>query len=294
MRRVALAVCLATLSTAAFAAPTPEEAFKASLVDDNKDWSQTPHAILKIQDAAYLGEGQAAELVGAKGHPESFKWLPWNNGIFEFGVLKASVEHGHPVITMGGKVYSDKEIAKGIAIDKDIDVQGAQTQVNAGVIGARFMIYNQQNPDAKAFKGVDYFPYDPSYVVTASFTPDPKLPGHAFTTSRGTTKQFFHAGDASFTLNGKRFTLPFYAGDAKNIMTLAAFFTDGLTGKGTYGSGRYVDIDVKSYPPKTFQIDFNYAYNPNCSRSHFFTCPIAIDNLGTEVKAGERDPHLAH
>jgi hypothetical protein len=288
MRRIALAVCLAALSTVAFAAPTPEEAFKASLVDDNKDWAQTPHAILKIQDAAYLGEGQSSNLIGAKGNPGSWHW---GGGA---GVLTASVKNGKPVINMGGKTYSDAEIAKGIAIDKDIDVQGAQTQVNAGVMGVRFMIYNQQNPDAKAFKGVDYFPYDPAYVVTASFTPDPKLPGHAFTTSRGTTKQFFHAGDASFTLNGKHFTLPFYSGDAKNITTLAAFFTDGLTGKGTYGSGRYVDIDVKPYPPKTFQIDFNYAYNPNCSRSHFFTCPIAIDNLGTEVKAGERDPHLAH
>jgi uncharacterized protein (DUF1684 family) len=41
-------------------------------------------------------------------------------------------------------------------------------------------------------------------------------------------------------------------------------------------------------------VDFNYAYNPNCSRSRFYTCPIATDNLDTEIKAGERDPHMAH
>lgn len=288
MRRIALAACLATFATVAFAAQTPEEAFKASLVEDNKDWAEKPHAILKIQDAAYLGEGQSSNLIGTKGNPASWHW---GSGA---GVLTASVKGGHPVIVMNGKTYSEAEIAKGIPIDKDIDVVGAQTQVSAGVIGARFMIFNQNNPDAKAFKGVDYFAYNPAYVVTATYTPDPKLQPHAFTTSRGTTKQFFRAGSASFTLNGKHFTLPFYAGDPKNITSLAAFFTDGLTGKGAYGSGRYVDIDVKSYPPKTFQIDFNYAYNPNCARSHFFTCPIAIDNLDTEVKAGERDPHLAH
>ena len=283
--RLVLAIAAAAL---VLGAATPEQAFKASLIDDNKAWSQTPHAILKIQDAAYLGEGQSASLIGAKGKPSSYHW---GQGA---GLLTASVKGGKPVIVKDGKTYTDAEIAKGIPVDTDIDIVGAQTQVQAGVIGARFMIYNQKNPDALAFKGVDYFAYDPSYVVTATFKPDPKLPPHAFKTSRGTTKQFFHAGDATFTLNGKTMTLPFYTSDQGKIASLAAFFTDGLTGKVTYGAGRYVDIDVKDYPPKTFQIDFNYAYNPNCARSRFFTCPVAIDNLDTEVKAGEKDPHKGH
>jgi hypothetical protein len=283
--RLAFAIGFAAL---AIAAATPEQAFKASLIDDNKAWAQTPHAILKIQDAAYLGEGQSSNLIGTRGNAASYHW---GSGA---GVLIASVKNGKPVIVKDGKTYSDEEIAKGIPVDADIDVQGAPTQVNAGVIGARFMVYNQKNPDAQAFKGVDYYPYNTAYIVTATFKPDPKLPPHAFKTSRGTSKQFFHAGDASFTLNGKTMMLPFYTSDAKKIESLAAFFTDGLTGKETYGAGRYVDVDVKAYPPKTFVIDFNYAYNPNCSRSRFFTCPIAIDNLDTEIKAGERDPHRAH
>ncbi|HEY1632798.1 MAG TPA: DUF1684 domain-containing protein [Rhizomicrobium sp.] len=288
--RIVLALAAAALS---IAAATPEQAFKASLIDDNKAWAQTPHAILKIQDAAYLGEGQSSSLIGAKGKPSSYHWGPTPKDMGA-GVLTALVKNGHPVIVKDGKTYSDAEIAKGILIDTDIDVSGAQTQVNAGVIGARFMIFNQKNPDALSFKGVDYYPYNPAYIITATFTPDPKLPPHAFKTSRGTTKQFFHAGDATFALNGKTMTLPFYTSDQGKIASLAAFFTDGLTGKETYGAGRYVDIDVKAYPPKSFQIDFNYAYNPNCARSRFFTCPVAIDNLDTEVRAGEKDPHKAH
>ncbi len=212
------------------------------------------------------------------------------------GALTARVTNAHPVIVKDGKTYGDADIGKGIAVDLGIDIAGAQTQVSAGVIGARIMVYNQQNADAKQFKGVDYFAYDPHYIVTGRFTPDPARPGRAFKTSRGTTKQFFHVGDAALVLNGKSVTLPFYAdsNDPAKITTLAAFFTDGLTGKGAYGSGRYVDIDIKSFPPKTVTVDFNYAYNPNCSRSHFFTCPIATDNLNTEIRAGERDPHMAH
>jgi len=275
------------------AVQTPQQLWQASLADDNKGWAGAPHAVLKIQDAAYLGEGESATLVGIKGKPDSWHWVA---GTSVSGALTANVKGGHPIVVKDGKTYGDAEIAKGIAVDTDVDIAGAQTQVNAGVIGARLFVYNQQNADAKAFKGLDYFPYDPSYVVTGRFTPDPARPGRAFKTSRGTTKEFFHVGDTSLVLNGKTVTLPFYAdsNDPSKIATLAAFFTDGLTGKGAYGSGRYVDVDIKKFPPQSVTVDFNYAYNPNCSRSRFFTCPIATDNLDTEIKAGERDPHMAH
>ncbi len=112
-------------------------------------------------------------------------------------------------------------------------------------MGVRVLVYNQLRADALSFKGVDYFPYDPAYRVALTFRPDPKLPPRIFRTSRGTDKQFFHAGDGTFTLKGKTFTLPFYAdgNDPKKIAELSAFFVDDLTGKGTYGAGRYVDID---------------------------------------------------
>jgi len=83
--------------------------------------------------------------------------------------------------------------------------------------------------------------------------------------------------------------------DPKKIKDFSAFFTDQLTGKGAYGSGRYVDVsDFGAFPPSAIAIDFNEAYNPNCARSPFFTCPIAVDNIPLPMKVGERDPHLAH
>src|SRR6202012_626943 len=122
---------------------------------------------------------------------------------------------------------------KHLPVDPDVDVIGYQPQVSAGVMGVRVLVYNQKRADALNFTGVDYFPYDPAYRVSASFKPDPKLPPRVFHTSRGTDKQFFHAGDATFTLKGKTFTLPFYAGDndPKKIDEASAFFLDDLTGK---------------------------------------------------------------
>lgn len=287
---------LASLAVASMAttspAKTPEETWKAELADANNGWAHNHFAVLKIQDAAYLRDGDTSTLVGTRGKPESYKWM---KGTQVKGVLIAGVRAGHPFVVKDKQLYSEAEIGKGIPVDGDVDIRGAQTQVDAGVIGARIMIFNQQAKAAKEFKGVDFFGYDPSYRVTAAFKVDPARPARVFRTSRGTDKQFFHAGDASFTLKGKSVTLPFYADDRNTIASMSAFFIDGLTGSETYGAGRYVDVgSFGAFPPKTVTIDFNEAYNPNCARSPFFTCPVATDVIALAVKAGERDPHKAH
>jgi uncharacterized protein (DUF1684 family) len=289
---LALLIALAGIA-AAPAAKSPEQEWRDGIADANKDWSKIPHAILKIQDAAYLGEGQHATLTGIKGKPDSYRW----SQSAAPGILTVSFHAGKMSAVMGGKTLDDAALKKSVPIDANIDIQGFPTQVSAGVIGVRVMLYNQLRADALTFKGVDYFPYDASYRITATFKPDPRLPPRVFRTSRGTDKQFFHAGDATFTLHGKTFTLPFYAdgNDPRKITDMSAFFMDDLTGKGTYGAGRYVDIDsFGAFPPKTATIDFNDAYNPNCSRSAFYTCPVATDAIGMEVRAGEKDPHAAH
>jgi hypothetical protein len=263
------------------------------IVEANIAWSKAPHAILKIQDAAYLGEGQHATLLGTKGKPETYHWSQTTAP----GLLTVTYRGGKLTGLMGGKSLDDATLMKSLPIDTNIDIQGFPTQVSAGVMGVRVLIYNQLRADALNFKGVDYFKYDPTYRVTATFKPDLKLPPRVFRTSRGTDKQFFHAGDATFTLHGKSFTLPFYAGDndPKKITDFSAFFMDDLTGKVTYGAGRYVDVaDFGAFPPKTVIIDFNFAYNPNCARSAYFTCPVSTDTVAMEVRAGEKDPHTAH
>lgn len=283
---------LAMLSIAASAAvSSTEQAWKKELADANDAWAHKHFAILKIQDAAYLRDGDVATLIGSRGKPDSYHWTKGKAA----GVLTATVVNGHPSVTMAGRTYAEDEIGKGIPVDTDVDIKGAPTQVDAGVIGARIMVFNQQAKPAKDFKGVDFFAYDPSYRVIAQFKDDPKHPPRVFRTSRGTDKQFYHAGDATFMLKGKSVTLPFYADDSGKIAEMSAFFVDDLTGKETYGAGRYVDVaEFGAYPPKTVTIDFNEAYNPNCARSPFFTCPVATDVVALAVRAGERDPHQAH
>lgn len=286
-----LAMPLLLLSATAMAA-TPQQVWTQGIAAQNKDYAQIPHAMLKIQDSAYLGEGQAAVLTGRKADPASWHWRPQGDG-----PLKVTYRGGKLAATWNGKPVDSAVIAKSLAIDTDVDVAGQPTQVGAGVPGWRLFLYNQKAIAARDFKGVSYYPYDPAFRVTATFKPDPRLPPRVFRTSRGTDKQFFHAGDAAFALKGKTVTLPFYADsrDPRQITDMSAFFTDGLTGRGAYGAGRYNDVEgFGRFPPRRVTIDFNNSYNPNCARSAHFTCPVAVDAIPLDVTAGERDPHLAH
>lgn len=290
-----LVLRLALATQAAVAAPaTPVEVWNNGIAEQNKDYAQVPHAMLKIQDAVYLSDGESASLQGRREHPASWRWAKKADAS---SVLQITLQHGKPTVTRNGKPEDPSLIPKGLSLGKDIDAAGQPTQVGAGIPGWRIFLYNQDNPAAKAFTGVSYFPYDSSFRVSGQFIADKALPARVFRTSRGTDKQFFHAGDAHFTLKGKSMTLPFYAESNKpaEITEMSAFFTDGLTGKGTYGAGRYVDIDgFGRYPPAHVVIDFNLTYNPNCARSPYFTCPVAVDSVPVAVTAGERDPHAAH
>jgi uncharacterized protein (DUF1684 family) len=290
---VIFAAALAATALAA-ATPSPQQVWQKGIDDENTDYAKTPHAMLKIQDSAYLHDGDTAVLTGQTGNPASYRW---SHDPKAHGVLTVALKAGKIAVTKNGAAVSEDALTKNIPIAKDVDVEGQPTQVDAGVMGWRIFVFNQQNPAAKDFKGVSYYPYDASYRVSAAFTPDPKLPPRVFRTSRGTDKQFYHVGDAHFVLQGKAIRLPFYAGenDPKKIGDMSAFYTDGNTGKGAYGAGRYVDVgDFGAFPPKTVTIDFNNAYNPNCARSAHFTCPIATDHIQLAMNAGERDPHMAH
>ena len=273
------------------AGPTPEMVWRQGIADQNKFYAHVPHAMLKIQDTIYLGDGQSAVLEGRKGQPGSWRW---NNKAGAKGPLILSVKDGKIAILLHGASIAAPQLQKSILVDVGIDVMGEPTQVGAGVEGWRIFVFNQQHPAAKSFKPVSYFPYDRAFRVEARFVPDLKLPLRIFMTSRGTDKQFFHAGDAIFRLKGKEVRLPFYTSGskAKGVTDMSAFFNDELSNRGVYGAGRYVDVaGFGAFPPKNVTIDFNNAYNPNCALSPHFTCPLAVDVIPVAMRAGERDPH---
>jgi uncharacterized protein (DUF1684 family) len=256
---------------------------------ENAAWATNEFAILKIDDAVYLNEGESARLDSRKQKMLQYKWTLGKTRSAHFAI---TFKDGQALVLNKGKYESFAvEKIQRVNLQPGIDVRFALTQVKPGVNGLRVMVYNQGHPLARDFKGLEHFPYDPNAVVEATFEASPGAEGVDFQTSRGWLKRINRVGYASFTLMGKPIKLGMFSDekDPAKVKQLSMFFLDELSGKETYGVGRYVDIDVDGLP-KTFTIDFNRAYNPNCARSPHYNCPFAVEKLPVALRAGEKIP----
>jgi hypothetical protein len=265
-------------------------AWEAWRADENAAWGSNEFAILKIDDAVYLNEGQSAWLGNKKQKVLQYAWHLAGKPARD--ALRIAHKGGKAEVTYQGKTETltlDK--MQRVAVMPGIDVRFALTQVNPGVNGLRVMVYNQANPLARNFHRLDHFAYDPNAVVEATFEPAPSIEGVDFQTSRGWLKRINRAGYASFTLMGTPVKLAMYTDetDPKAVKQLSVFFLDELSGKETYGVGRYLDVEVNGLPSK-LTIDFNRAYNPNCARSPHYNCPYATDKIPLALRAGEKIP----
>lgn len=145
--------------------------------------------------------------------------------------------------------------------------------------------------DLKLFKELDFFPIDTNFIVTAKlkFFKDSKTFKMQTNTDRLPIYKTY--ASATFTLKGKEFVLNIYQNE-KLLQTtefedyLFLPFTDKTNGNGSYGGGRYMDLEI----PKgdTMVIDFNQAYNPSCAYNEKYSCPIPpkANDLNIEIKAG--------
>ncbi|MEY8848474.1 DUF1684 domain-containing protein [Psychroserpens sp. XS_ASV72] len=148
-----------------------------------------------------------------------------------------------------------------------------------------------KDKDRKAFKGLDFFKFDSSYVVKAKIkrTPDTQWFDMKTTTSRVSPQRTF--GVLTFELNGETHQLNVYQG--KEIMQREGLgdylflpFLDDTNGEESYGGGRYIDLRIPE--SDTIEIDFNKAYNPYCAYNDKYSCPIVPreNYLALEIRAG--------
>lgn len=145
--------------------------------------------------------------------------------------------------------------------------------------------------DLKAFEGLDFFPYDSTFVVKATLkrTPDTEWFDMKTTTDRLSKERVF--GILTFDLKGKQFQLNVYQGE--ELMNTEGFedylffpFMDHTNGSSTYGGGRYIDLKIPE--GDSLELDFNSAYNPYCAYNEKFSCPIVPSEnyIDVEITAG--------
>jgi len=135
------------------------------------------------------------------------------------------------------------------------------------------------------FHGIEAFPANEEYRVTAKFVADPrKIP---ITNIVGQTEPEESPGSVVFQLHGQEYRLRPVLDDPGS-QNLFFIFRDQTSRKETYGAGRFLDTD----PPRDGKVvlDFNKAYNPPCAFTPYATCPLPPkeNQLAVRIEAGEK------
>jgi uncharacterized protein (DUF1684 family) len=153
-----------------------------------------------------------------------------------------------------------------------------------------------KDDDFAKFVGLNYYPVDKNFRVTATLTRTPSENWFQMPTSSGKAKKFVKFGILEFKINGKPFVLSVYQIDPAISAKYPEYadllfvpFKDLTSRTETYAGGRY--IDVRMPKGNTVILDFNLAYNPNCAYGgEKWNCPIppSENSLNVAITAGEK------
>jgi uncharacterized protein len=150
-----------------------------------------------------------------------------------------------------------------------------------------------EKEDIASFTGLNYFPFNPDYKVTGTFVKYKKRKAFRMPTTTSRLPEYIRYGEIHFDIKEEKLVLPVYQNKEINKKPgyenyLFLPFTDLTNGEETYEVGRYIDFRMPK--GKEVQIDFNMAYNPYCSYSSKYSCPIPPkeNSLNIRVEAGEK------
>ena len=145
--------------------------------------------------------------------------------------------------------------------------------------------------DLKNFRGLDFFTYDSTYLVTAKLTKTPKEKPFMMLTTTDMVVEYIKYGTVSFELLNNQYSLDIYKNleDPNERDNLFLPFLDDTNGNESYGGGRYINLSIPQ--GDNLIIDFNSAFNPYCVYDEKYSCPIVPreNYIPLEIKAGVKN-----
>ena len=150
--------------------------------------------------------------------------------------------------------------------------------------------------DIKHFEALEFFPINESYNVVAFFM---KKKGKKFEMNTSTDRKpiYQKVGELHFIIIDQPGMLSVYKNveysktkEGKDYLFIP--FKDFTNGSESYGGGRYLDI-TKPEKREKWILDFNKSYNPYCSYSDRYSCPIPPEenHLKIKINAGVKKYH---
>lgn len=159
-------------------------------------------------------------------------------------------------------------------------------------IGVR--VKDPEAPTRRDFHGIEHFPLDPEFRVTAVFEPYPAPREVAIPTVIGEPSIMLAPGLLRFEIRGETVTLePYISGrDDRNLFLV---FRDATSGVESYGAGRFLNAVLVEGTDQVV-LDFNLATNPPCAFTPFATCPLPTpeNTIFVAIHAGEKYSGASH
>jgi uncharacterized protein len=140
-------------------------------------------------------------------------------------------------------------------------------------------------PLVKNFKGIDTYPINEDWRITADFHPFDRYRVIEVPNIINSVEKDTVIGELTFTIKGKNYKLlPIKEGNEFFII-----FADETNGTETYGAGRFLYTSLPDSNNKVI-VDFNKAYNPPCAFTKYATCPLPPKEnyLHLKITAGEK------
>lgn len=160
-----------------------------------------------------------------------------------------------------------------------------------------FMSEHPQSPldesQRASFDGLNYYEENKELVLTVDVERFPESePLIQMETSTGDVQSYRRWGHFTFEVDGEEASLTIYS-DAHGHEFFMPF-KDATNGSETYGAGRYLDNHrpgLQRLSETRFEVDFNFAYNPYCTYSPHYSCPLPPREnwVKVPIRAGEKD-----
>ncbi len=148
-------------------------------------------------------------------------------------------------------------------------------------------VKDPETPARVGFSGIENFPLNPGFKVEAYLEAYPEPRDVIIPTAVGTEDHMLCPGVLHFTVDGRDLELQPWINTPED-RDLFIVFTDGTSGRLTYGAGRFLSAKLRE--DGTTTLDFNKSTTPPCGFTPFATCPLAPPEnaLLVDISAGEQ------
>ncbi|MEV7799668.1 DUF1684 domain-containing protein [Microbacterium foliorum] len=163
-----------------------------------------------------------------------------------------------------------------------------RTSIETGEAEHGLRLWDADAPAIRAFDRIDTYDYDPEWVLEGHFTPvsGDRRVSFEHIRDNGGTRDLVVPGDIRFELDGREYDLAAFDDGG----TLLLVFGDETNGSATYGSGRFLFVELRD-DEGSVTLDFNRAFVPPCGFSAQYNCPLppASNRFPLPIRAGEKN-----